>query len=468
MADKISFVVSKMDIFLKELRVGIEKLYYVKKESYKQGDFLHKSIYSQSCDAIENNIRIVTKSAVDILNAMEKMSINLNSAKTELIKADSDSPFNKNYGARLYRGESADNITKDMMNSFEAQPLATILFYHLYYGSNAKSQFYKAQKEKDRELNRFEKEVKAFDIDGLSTDIFGYDTDILFNGDAAAGGKVVDEVSKVGISAAAGLFKAGFKVTSKGIETGGKAVEYIGDELTEFKNALSKFNLCGPELSLVGIGALREIEEVAQNVKNEGSILKTAFESLKNKLCKLAEIAHDGEGNPNVVIKFNKMGNKLTDYTNEAGNKIRYVEQRPSTIIDSIKAKYIKPKNVGEGIEAKVAKFINEKTSLKVTAFGQKVENMTKAKAAGDIDVATDKCIIEVKKSTKAIHMDQIYKYADRDNPNYLNYNGKKVILYIDEKIDIHNKYTVEKINEIKEKGITVVNNLDELKGELK
>ncbi|WP_242951963.1 hypothetical protein [Clostridium felsineum] len=64
--------------------------------------------------------------------------------------------------------------------------------------------------------------------------------------------------------------------------------------------------------------------------------------------------------------------------------------------------------------------------------------------------------------------MDQIYKYADRDNPNYLNYNGKKVILYIDEKIDIHNKYTVEKINEIKEKGITVVNNLDELKGELK
>ena len=73
------------------------------------------------------------------------------------------------------------------------------------------------------------------------------------------------------------------------------------------------------------------------------------------------------------------------------------------------------------------------------------MKNMTTNKNAGDIDVATDKYIIEVKKSTKAIHMEQIDKYAN-----------------------MNNKYTVEMINQIKEKGVIVVNSLEELKGVLK
>ncbi|WP_310940209.1 hypothetical protein [Clostridium sp. SHJSY1] len=50
---------------------------------------------------------------------------------------------------------------------------------------------------------------------------------------------------------------------------------------------------------------------------------------------------------------------------------------------------------------------------------------------------------------------------------NYLNYDGKKIILYIDEKIDMSNKYTAKMIDEIKETGITIVNSLEELKGVL-
>lgn len=121
------------------------------------------------------------------------------------------------------------------------------------------------------------------------------------------------------------------------------------------------------------------------------------------------------------------MGNLITDYTNPSGNKIRFTEQKPSTISDAIKAKCQHPKTDGDAIEGKVGRFVEEETSSKVTAFGQKVTNETIHQTAGDIDIGTDKCIIEVKKSVKAIHMKQINKYTDINNPNYLNYEGKKL-----------------------------------------
>ncbi|MDS0527711.1 hypothetical protein NNC19_18640 [Clostridium sp. SHJSY1] len=37
-------------------------------------------------------------------------------------------------------------------------------------------------------------------------------------------------------------------------------------------------------------------------------------------------------------------------------------------------------------------------------------------KTAGDIDIGTSEYIIEVKKSTKAIHMEQIDKYTNVNN----------------------------------------------------
>ena len=169
--------------------------------------------------------------------------------------------------------------------------------------------------------------------------------------------------------------------------------------------------------------------------------------------------------NPNVVTKTNKMGNVITDYTNTSGNKIRFTEQTPKTIPNSIESKLTNPKTKGDPIEAKVAKYINEETSSKVTAFGQKVENTTTKKRAGDIDVATDKYIIEVKKSTSDFEVEQFNKYTDINDVKYFNYNGKKLIYYFEEPINMNKDKVAQIINTIKETGIPVVNNLEELGG---
>ncbi|KHD36193.1 hypothetical protein NL50_10485 [Clostridium acetobutylicum] len=84
------------------------------------------------------------------------------------------------------------------------------------------------------------------------------------------------------------------------------------------------------------------------------------------------------------------------------------------------------------------------------------------------IDVATNDELIEVKNSTTSIHLEQLDKYANKTNKNFFNYSSKKVIIYIDKPMDISNNNTVKLIEKIKNKGITVVNSLDELKGELK
>lgn len=159
------------------------------------------------------------------------------------------------------------------------------------------------------------------------------------------------------------------------------------------------------------------------------------------------------------------MGNVITDYTNSSGNKIRFTEQTPSSIKDSITKKLNKPKNQGELVEAKVADYIQKNTSQEINAFGQKVNNMTTKQPAGDIDIGTNKYIIEAKKSISAIDSDmkQLDKYTNTSNPNYLNYDSKKIIYYIDETIDMTNPGTVEKINKIKESGAIVVNSLEEL-----
>lgn len=140
-------------------------------------------------------------------------------------------------------------------------------------------------------------------------------------------------------------------------------------------------------------------------------------------------------------------------------------EQRPKDIESSIETK-LTSNDPGDQIEGKVGKYINENTSCEITAFAQPVEKIKpKGPPAGDIDVATDKYIIEVKKSTKAIKTKQIDKYTNSSNPDYFNYEGKQVVFYIDEPIDMSNKYTAEMINDMENSGIKVVNSLEELKG---
>ncbi|WP_339314131.1 hypothetical protein [Paenibacillus sp. FSL M7-0896] len=68
-----------------------------------------------------------------------------------------------------------------------------------------------------------------------------------------------------------------------------------------------------------------------------------------------------------------------------------------------------------------------------------------------------------MKKSASAIKIDQIDRLIDPNHPQFFNYEGKKVIVYIDEAITTTNPETLAKINYLKEKGIIIVNSLEEL-----
>lgn len=181
----------------------------------------------------------------------------------------------------------------------------------------------------------------------------------------------------------------------------------------------------------------------------------------------------NGEVNPDVQVKVSKGGNVIIDFKNKIGNQIRFIQQNQSTIIDNIKQKVKNPKNEGEAIEAKVAEYVYENTAYKVTSFQQKVKNMTTGGPAGDIDVGIEdttmnKYIIEVKKSTSAIDLEQVDKYTNINNKNYLNYDNKIIIYYIDEPIDMSDKFAAEKIEKIQGSKILIVNSLEELGGILK
>ena len=205
-----------------------------------------------------------------------------------------------------------------------------------------------------------------------------------------------------------------------------------------------------PEIEDINKLSVDKIEEV--NTGGETSYVKSS------------EISEE-VSNSNVVSKTNKKGNIVTEYTNNSDNTLRMTEQRPKDIESSIDAK-LKSNDPGDQVEGKVGKFINENTSCEITAFAQPVEKLRpKGPPAGDIDVATDKYIIEVKKSTKAIKEKQIDKYINSSNPDYFNYEGKQVIFYIDEEIDMSKKYTAEMIKDMESSGIKVVNSLEELKG---
>lgn len=145
------------------------------------------------------------------------------------------------------------------------------------------------------------------------------------------------------------------------------------------------------------------------------------------------------------------------EFVNPHGNKIKWVEQNPkniSTAIESAK----NSSNAGKAIEGKVGDFVQQKTN--VTGFGQEVLDTT-GKKVTDLDAVTSKQIIEVKKSASAIKTDQIDRLIDPNHPQFFNYEGKEVIVYIDEAITTTNPQTLAKVNYLKEKGVIIVNSLE-------
>ncbi|MGL4393730.1 MAG: hypothetical protein ACRCS8_00675, partial [Brevinema sp.] len=153
------------------------------------------------------------------------------------------------------------------------------------------------------------------------------------------------------------------------------------------------------------------------------------------------------------------------EFTNPSGNTIKYVEQNSKNIPNAIESAK-NSSNVGKAIEGKVGNFVQQKTE--VTGFGLEVLNSSGGKVT-DLDVVTKSQIIEVKKSASSLKIDQIDRLIDQTNPQFFNFENKEVIIYIEESIEgITNPKTLEKIQYIQEKGIKIVNSLDELEGVIK
>ena len=153
------------------------------------------------------------------------------------------------------------------------------------------------------------------------------------------------------------------------------------------------------------------------------------------------------------------------EYVNPAGNVLKWTDQHPNSINQSI-GDALKSADLGKFAEGKVANFVKSQ-SKDIEGFGLKIDNSTLGGQAGDIDVLTKNEIIEVKNSYSAWSSkpDQVKKFSNIDNPQYLNPHGRNAILYIDEALTAAQKSDIlSKIpGEVK-----LVNSLEELQSILK
>ncbi|WP_158606921.1 PrsW family glutamic-type intramembrane protease [Paenibacillus ginsengarvi] len=171
------------------------------------------------------------------------------------------------------------------------------------------------------------------------------------------------------------------------------------------------------------------------------------------------EKAEEGAGQDETIGSVVKDGNK-TKYTNPAGNELTWVDQHPKNIRRDID-NTLNSSNVGKATEAKVADFVRKESE--VIGYGQKVMKHT-GEAAGDLDVVTKDAIIEVKASIKAVKEDQFNKFTDPNHDLFFNPDNKKVILYIDKPLNNLRPEHQTMLENIKSKGVTIVNSLENLK----
>ncbi|CAG7651984.1 PrsW family glutamic-type intramembrane protease [Paenibacillus allorhizosphaerae] len=173
--------------------------------------------------------------------------------------------------------------------------------------------------------------------------------------------------------------------------------------------------------------------------------------------------ADEGAGQDETIGSMVKDGNK-TKYTNPAGNELTWVDQHLKNINRDID-NALNSSNVGKATEAKVADFVRKESEVK--GFSQKVLKNT-GEAAGDLDVVTKDAIIEVKASIKAVKEDQFNKFTDPNHDLFFNPENKKVILYIDKPLSNLRPEHQTMLENIKSKGVTIVNSLEDLKGVIK
>ena len=156
-----------------------------------------------------------------------------------------------------------------------------------------------------------------------------------------------------------------------------------------------------------------------------------------------------------------KEADNYTDYLNRAGTKIRIPKQSSASINNSI-ASRLTSSDTGIALEPKVADYINNNTDATIVDYANKVK-LVSGETVGDIDIATNYQLIEVKNSISLVKIDQLEKYTESLNSKFFNVDEKEVILYIEAPIDLTNPYNVTTLEEIEQKGIRIVNGLDEL-----
>lgn len=118
----------------------------------------------------------------------------------------------------------------------------------------------------------------------------------------------------------------------------------------------------------------------------------------------------------------------------------------------------------GEIAEAKTFQEIVKNDLGTVESFRAKVFDYSSGKQGnqmGDIDVATDRFIIEVKNSANAVtSASQFDKYINPTNANFFNFGNKQVILYVREGGVNYNKQI---FIDIQNKGVIIVDSLEKL-----
>ena len=154
-----------------------------------------------------------------------------------------------------------------------------------------------------------------------------------------------------------------------------------------------------------------------------------------------------------------RKANNKAEYINPSNSLLKWTDQHPSSISQSIQSALNSPPSGGKFYEGKVADYMQQQ-GRNIDGFGLKVNNSTSGNIAGDIDVMDASNIIEVKKSYSSFSEGQVDKFVDTSLPNYLNPYGKNALLYIDEAMTATQKADV--LSKIPS-NVTLVNSLDEL-----
>jgi len=203
------------------------------------------------------------------------------------------------------------------------------------------------------------------------------------------------------------------------------------------------------ELRLIIVNLEKVDKHLRQGIHLEDEIA-TAFQAATDKATWFNDLS----------FHILRKANSKAEYINPSGNLLKWSNQHPNSITQSIQSALNSSRSTGKYYEGKVASYLQQQ-GMSIEGFGLKVNNITTSNIAGDIDVMGANFIIEVKKSYSSFSQGQVDKFVDSSLSNYLNPYGKDALLYIDEIMTELQKADV--LSKIPSK-VTLVNSLNELK----